>query len=82
MQLLNSYESIILEVCKCSIDVANSVTLLGKTNDSKLKLNQYVLQICRKVIFLPVSIARRKASISVSVVIECSDSYSGGLVCW
>ena len=44
---LNSDENIVLEVGECSIDVANSVTLLAVTIDSKLKLNQHVLQICQ-----------------------------------
>ena len=45
---LNSKEDIVLEVGGCSIDVANSVTLLGVTIDSKLKFNKHVLQICQK----------------------------------
>ena len=45
---LNSNENIILEVGGCSIDVANSVTLLGVTNDSKLKFNQHVSKIFEK----------------------------------
>ena len=45
---LNSKEDIVLEVGGCSIDVANSVTLLGVTIDSELKFNKHVLQICQK----------------------------------
>ena len=45
---LNSNQNIVLEVRDCSIDVANSVTLLGVTIDSKLQFNQHVLQICQK----------------------------------
>ena len=45
---LNSKEDIVLEVGGCSIDVANSVTLLGVTIDSKLKFNRHVLQVCQK----------------------------------
>ena len=45
---LNSNENIILEIGRCSIDVANSVTLLGLTIDSKLKFNQHVLKMCQK----------------------------------
>ena len=41
---LNSNENIVLEVGGCSIDVANSVTLLGVTSDSKLTFNQHVLK--------------------------------------
>ena len=46
---LNSNENTVLEVGGCSIDVANSVTLLGVTIDSKLKFSQHghVLQICQ-----------------------------------
>ena len=46
---LNSYENTVLEVGGCSIDVANSVTLLGVTIDSKLQFSQHghVLQICQ-----------------------------------
>ena len=39
---LNSHENIALEVGECSIDVANSVTPLGVTIDSKLNLNQHI----------------------------------------
>ena len=45
---LSSKESIVLKVGGCSIDVANRVTLLGVTIDSKLKFNQHVSQICQK----------------------------------
>ena len=45
---LNSNENIILKVGGCSIDVANNVTLLGDTIDSKLKFNQHVSKICQK----------------------------------
>ena len=45
---VNSNENIVLEVAGCSIDVANSVTLLGVTIDSKLTFNQHVLKICLK----------------------------------
>ena len=45
---LSSNESIVREVGGCSIDVANRVTLLGVTIDSKLKFNQHVFQICQK----------------------------------
>ena len=45
---LNSNENIILEVGGCSIDVANSVTLLGVTIESKLKFSQHVSKICKK----------------------------------
>ena len=45
---LNSNENIVLEVGGCSIDVANSATLLGVTIDSKLTFSQHVLQICQK----------------------------------
>ena len=45
---LNSNENIVLEVGGCSIDVANSLTLLGVMIDSKLKFNQYVLKLCQK----------------------------------
>ena len=45
---LNSNENIVLEVGGCSIDVANSVTLLGVTIDSKSNFNQHVLKIFQK----------------------------------
>ena len=45
---LNSNEDIVLEVGGSSIDVANSVTQLGVTIDSKLKFNQNVLQSFQK----------------------------------
>ena len=47
---LNSNENIVLEVGGWSIDVANNVTLLGVTIDSKLTFNQHVhvLKICPK----------------------------------
>ena len=45
---LNSDENIVLEVGGCSIDVANSFTLLEVTSDSKLTFNQHVLKICQK----------------------------------
>ena len=45
---LNSNENIILKVGGCSIDVANSVTLLGITIESKLKFSQHVSKICQK----------------------------------
>ena len=40
---LNSNENIVLEVGGCSIDVANSVALLGVTIDSKLKVQPICL---------------------------------------
>ena len=45
---LNSNENIVLEVGGCSIDVANTVTLLGVAIDSTLKFNQHVPNICQK----------------------------------
>ena len=45
---LNSNESIVLEVGGCSIDVDNSVTVLGVKIDSKFKFNQNVSKICQK----------------------------------
>ena len=45
---LNSNENIVLEVGGCSIDFANSVTLLGVTIESKLKFSQHVSKICQK----------------------------------
>ena len=42
---LKSNETIVLEVGGCSIDVANSVTLLGVAIDSKLMLDQHVSKI-------------------------------------
>ena len=43
---LISNENIVLEVGRCSIDVANSVTLLGAKIDAKLKFNKHVPKIC------------------------------------
>ena len=45
---LNSKEDIVLEVGGCSIDVANSVTLLGVTIDSKLSLTNMFSKFVRK----------------------------------
>ena len=45
---LNINENIILEVGRCSFDVANNVTLLGITIDSKLKFDKHVSNICLK----------------------------------
>ena len=45
---LNSYENMVMEVGRCSFAVANSVTLLGVTIDSKLKFSQHIFQICQK----------------------------------
>ena len=46
---LNPNESLILEVGGCSIDVANSATLLRVAIDSKVKFNQHVLHIFQTV---------------------------------
>ena len=45
---LDSNENIVLGVWGCSIDVANSVTLLGVMIDSKLKFDQHVFKIFQK----------------------------------
>ena len=45
---LKSNENIVLDVEECSVDAANSVTLLGVTIDSTLTFNQHVLKICQK----------------------------------
>ena len=42
---LQSNENIVLEVGGCSIDIANSVTLLGVAIDSKLMFDQHVSKI-------------------------------------
>ena len=45
---LDSNENSVLQVGGCSIDVSNSVSLLGVTVDFKLKFNQHVFQICQQ----------------------------------
>ena len=45
---LNSSENIVLEAGGCSIGVANSVTLLGITIDSKVNCYEHVSKFCQK----------------------------------
>ena len=45
---LGSNSTIVVEVGECSIDVVNSVSLLGIKIDSKLNFNQHVFHICQK----------------------------------